>query len=369
MVIILALYLVAVWLVFFKFKVLPFNWPWRIVILASGVAVALTFIALINTLVPQGRVVVYGRVAEIAPSVSGTVIAVPVEANAHVKKGEVLFQIDPKSFESKVRQLEASLADAQQKAARLKVDLEGAGAEVTGLASQLAYAQARLDDISKLTQTGASAQFRLEDATAQVNTITAQLQGAKARQGSLKLTAESESGGENAIVAQTRAQLDDARQDLERTTVRAPFDGYASNIGLTPGSRATPARSALAFLAYDDPVLVAVFPQNGLGAVKPGARVSFFLNDVPGKLYETRVKNLLRGVSEGQASAVGTLARVNTFSPTAGYPARLEVPEGIDRALLLPGVSGVATAYHENAGPIGVLGTILTQIAAWMAYL
>ena len=369
MVIILALYLVIVWLVFFKFKLVPFNWPWRIAVLASGVAIALTFIALINTLVPQGRLVVYGRVAEITPDVAGTVVAVPVQANVYVKKGEILFQIDPAPFQFKVRQLEASLADAQQKAARLKVDLEGAGAEVVGLASQLGYSQTRLDDISKLTQSGASAQFRLEDATAQMNTIKAQLQGAQARQASLKIAAESEIAGENSIVAQTRAQLDDARRDLDHTTVRAPFNGYASNIGLVPGSRASPARSALAFLADDDLALVAVFPQNGLGAIKPGARVTFFLNDVPGKLHQAKIQGLLRGVGEGQASGSGTLARVSAFASTAGYPARVEIPEGVDKSVLLPGVSGVATVYHENAGPIGVLGTILTQIAAWTAYL
>ena len=369
MVIILALYLVIVWLVFFKFKLVPFNWPWRIVVLVSGAAVALTFIALINTLVPQGRLVVYGHVAEIAPDVAGIVLAVPVEANTHVKKGDVLFQIDSAPFQFKVRQLEAAFADAQQKAARLKADLQGADAEVAGLTSQFNYAKNRFDDITKLTQSGASAQFKQEDASAQVNTLTAQLQGAQARQRSLKLAAESEIGGENTAVAQTRAQLDDARRDLEHTTVRAPFDGYASNIGLTPGSRATPTRSALAFLADDDLALVAVFPQNGLSALKPGARVSFFLNDAPGKIYETKVQSLLRGVGEGQAGASGGLARVNTFSPAAGYPARLEIPERMDKAFLLPGVGGVATAYHENAGPIGVIGTILTHIAAWLAYL
>ena len=203
----------------------------------------------------------------------------------------------------------------------------------------------------------------------QLNTIAAQLQGAKARQASLKLAAESEIGGENTLVAQTRAQLDDARRDLEHTTVRAPFNGYASNIGLTPGSRAAPTRSALAFLDDDGLVLVAVFPQNGLAALKPGARVNFFLNDAPGTVYETKVQGLLRGVGEGQAGASGGLAHVNTFSPAAGYPARLDIPKGIDKAFLLPGVGGVATAYHDNAGPIGVIGTILIHVAAWLAYL
>ena len=83
-VIILALHSVIVWLAFFEFKVLPSNWPWRIDVLTSGVAVALTFVALINTLVPQGRLVAYGHVAEIAPVVAVRVYPISEVANAPV---------------------------------------------------------------------------------------------------------------------------------------------------------------------------------------------------------------------------------------------------------------------------------------------
>jgi multidrug resistance efflux pump len=369
MLIVTALYIVLVWLVFSRLKILPFNWPWRIAVVLAGIAIGAVFLGLINTLVPQGRLAVYGKVAEITPNVAGTVISVPVGANTKMKAGSVLFQLDPTPFQTKVRQLEAALADAEQRATRLKVDLQAAGADVDWLTSQLAYNATRCDDLEKLARSNSSSEFLLRDATAQVDSLATQLEAAKAKQTSLRLAAEAEIGGENTIVAQTHAQLDQAKWELNQTTIRAPADGYATNIGLTAGTRATPFRAAMSFVNAEEVTLVAVFPQNGLGAIKPGALVKFVLNNAPGAVYETTVDNLLSATGEGQAGASGMLTRVSSAAFAGSYPVRLNTPESVDKQLLLPGVSGVATAYHAKAGPIGTIGTVLTYIAAWLAYL
>ena len=56
MLIIVLLYVGAAWLLFFCFKLLPWNWPWRIVTVLLGVAIVAIFIALLNTLTPSGRI-------------------------------------------------------------------------------------------------------------------------------------------------------------------------------------------------------------------------------------------------------------------------------------------------------------------------
>ena len=64
MVIIALLYVGVAWLVFFRFRLLPWNWPWRIVTVLLGGAILAVFIALLNTLTPSGRIAVVGRVVE-----------------------------------------------------------------------------------------------------------------------------------------------------------------------------------------------------------------------------------------------------------------------------------------------------------------
>jgi inner membrane protein involved in colicin E2 resistance len=61
MLIIAILYIGITWLVFFRFKLLPWNWPWRIVTLLVGCAILAVFIALLNTLTHSGRIAVVGR--------------------------------------------------------------------------------------------------------------------------------------------------------------------------------------------------------------------------------------------------------------------------------------------------------------------
>src|SRR3954470_12254367 len=139
MIIILCLYLVALWAVFSKFKLVRWGWLSGTVLLLIGGFILAIFLALFNYLTPSGRVTVTGRVVEVTPNVTGQIVAIPVKPNVPVKKDDVLFQIDPAPFQYKVAQLQASLAAAKQQTQILKSNYEQATANVTGLTAQLAY--------------------------------------------------------------------------------------------------------------------------------------------------------------------------------------------------------------------------------------
>src|SRR5580704_17969665 len=102
MVIVALLYIFLAWLVFFQFKLLPWNWPWRIVALILGVAVVAVFVALLNTWTPSGRIAVIGRVVEVTPNVAGQVTEIDVQPNVLVNAGTILFQIERAPYEYKV---------------------------------------------------------------------------------------------------------------------------------------------------------------------------------------------------------------------------------------------------------------------------
>jgi hypothetical protein len=79
--------------------------------------------------------------------------------------------------------------------------------------------------------------------------------------------------------------------------------------------------------------------------------------------------DIARGIGQGQLAVSGTLARVGSGGITTEFPARLDIPQNIDRDLVRPGMSGSATVFSPNAGVIGTIASILLWVNAYLAYL
>src|SRR5450631_3104505 len=369
MVIILCLYLVALWAVFSKFKLVRWGWLSGTVSLLVGGFILATFLALFNYLTPSGRVTFTGRVVEVTPNVTGQIVAIPVKPNVPVKINDVLFQIDPAPFQYKVAQLQASLAAAKQQTEILKSNYEQATANVTGLTAQVAFNKKRLADIQTLAAEDANTQFQAQDRQNQYETALAQLNVAKAAQQSAKLALDSEIGGVNTTVAQIQAQLDNASWELSQTTVRAPADGYVTVVALSVGDRALQARSAMSFIVENEITMVGMFSQNGFQTIKEGTAVDIVFDNAPGHIYHAKITAIPRGVGQGQVAVSGTLARTNALGGATVFPAEISIPDGMSRESLRLGMSGSATAFADNAGVIGLLASILVWISSYTAYL
>jgi multidrug resistance efflux pump len=369
MIIILCLYIVALWLVFSKFKLVRWGWLSGTVSALIGVFILATFLALFNYLTPSGRVTVTGRVVEVTPNVTGQIVSIPVKPNVPVKANDVLFQIDPAPFQYKVSQLQASLAAAKQQTEILKSNYEQASANVVGLTAQVAFNAKRNADILTLATEGANTQFQAQDRQNQYETALAQLNVAKAAQQSAKLALDSEIGGVNTTVAQIQAQLENADWELSQTTIRAPADGYVTLVAVTVGDRALQARSAMSFIVENEITLVGMFSQNGFQTIKDGASVDIVFDNAPGRIYHAKITAIPKGVGQGQVAVSGTLARTNALGGATVFPAEISIPDGMSRESLRLGMSGSATAFADNAGVIGLLASILVWISSYTAYL
>jgi multidrug resistance efflux pump len=369
MIIILCLYLVALWAVFSRFKLVRWGWLSGTVSSLVGAFILATFLALFNYLTPSGRVTVTGRVVEVTPNVTGQIVAIPVKPNLPVKANDVLFQIDPAPFQYKVSQLQASLAAARQQTEILKSNYEQATANVAGLSAQVAFNAKRLADIQKLAAEDANTQFQAQDRQNQYETALAQLNVAKASQQSAKLAMDSEIGGVNTTVAQLQAQLDNANWELSQTTIRAPADGYVTVVALTVGDRAFQLRSAMSFIVEKEITLVGIFSQNGFQTIKEGAAVDIVFDNAPGRIYHARITAIPRGIGQGQIAVSGTLARTTALGGATSFPAEISIPDEMSRDSLRLGMSGSATAFAANAGVIGLLASILVWVSSYTAYL
>ena len=140
-------------------------------------------------------------------------------------------------------------------------------------------------------------------------------------------------------------------------------------MGLEKGERATAFRSVMSFIASDRIQLVGIFSQNGFQTIKPNAEVQFVLANDPGKIYSSTIGDILSGIGEGQVATAGILTRITSFAMTGEYPALIKQPKDIDPSALRPGMSGTATVYAPNSGPLGLLGWILLKVRALTLYL
>src|SRR5206468_6835226 len=141
----LGIYSFFVWLIFFKFKWLPWNFVSQVIAITLPIIGLTVLILLLNIVAPSSHDVrVVNYVVPINPPVRGLVTEVPIEPNRPIKKGDILFKVDPtpfeiavKSFDAQLAQARAQLITAESSARNLEEQLKGATGQKAALESKL----------------------------------------------------------------------------------------------------------------------------------------------------------------------------------------------------------------------------------------
>src|SRR5687767_7984335 len=200
--ILLGIYAFFVWLIFIKFKLLPWNTPWKVAVAIFPVVAIAAMLLILNIVAPTtGDVRVVNYVVPVVSQVRGRVVEVPVENNRAVKKDDVLFRVDPTPYQNEVHALEARLLSEEAKVGadqarvnevrarltesetserELAEQLNEATGQVASLAASLELARKRVGQNSELVKTGAGNRFDLEQAQTNVEELTAQLGASRA---------------------------------------------------------------------------------------------------------------------------------------------------------------------------------------------
>ena len=146
----LGIYSFFVWLIFIKFKWLPWNTQTQVTVAIIPIVGLTVLILLLNIYAPSSADVrVYKYTVPIVSEVRGRVIEVPVEeGNRLVKKGEVLFKIDPEPYRLAVNQLEAQLASAIASQKEQEESLKGARGKVSEARGAIDQDTARTGEVS-----------------------------------------------------------------------------------------------------------------------------------------------------------------------------------------------------------------------------
>src|SRR3954466_11385416 len=139
--ILLGIYCAIVWFIFFKKKWLPWNITSQVIVVTIPVVCLAIIILFMNIVAPSTHDIrAMNYVVPIVPRVTGTVTEVPIEPNRPIKKGDVLFKMDPAPFaapltaaRTTLAESEAKLVAAQATERRLKDQLANAAAKKAAL--------------------------------------------------------------------------------------------------------------------------------------------------------------------------------------------------------------------------------------------
>ena len=196
--ILLIIYSVIVWLIFFKFKWLPWNITSQVIVVTIPVIALTTLILFMNIMAPSSSDVrAMNYVIPIVPRITGQVTDVPIEPNRPIKKGDVLFKIDPVPFEAAVKAAEATLRG-------LKDQLNNAVAKKAALTPRIDLAKKRVEQFSALAATGAGKRADLEQAQSDLGNLESEFLAADATEQQSK-----------AQIVKSEADLRSAKYDLE----------------------------------------------------------------------------------------------------------------------------------------------------------
>ena len=396
----LGIYSVFVWLIFIKFKWLPWNTTSQVTVVIIPIVALTALILTLNVVAPSSpdvRVIKY--VVQVIPQVRGRVVEVPVEPNRLIKKGELLFRIDPTQYqndlnvakaklaadEAKLAQAAANLVDASAGARQLKEQLKSASGQVAALRPRLELARLRVRQNKELVASGAGDRFALEQAEANVTELQGQLATATANEAQVAQKLSGRVNGELATVAAARAQLatakaqvDVSRSDLanaqwnlDQTAVYAPANGYATNVQLRPGSYVTafPVAPAISFVEETYQV-IALYAQNELPLVEPGNVAEFALPTHPGRIIKAKVDSIVWAQGQGQMAQSGTLPQTGAYPVVPGrFPVKFEVAESDRDLFLAAGAIGHGAIYTEHVAAIHILRMVILRIGAITDYL
>ncbi len=386
-IILLGIYAFFAWLVFFKFKWLPWNITTQVITITLPIIGLTMLILVLNIVAPSSADVrVINYVVPINPPVRGLVTEVPIEPNSPIKKGDVLFQIDPtpyeisvKSFEAQIDQLQAQLVTARANSQNFEEQLKSATGQKEAIQAQLTLARLRLEQFQELAESGAGNKFDYEQAKTEVSNLEGQLASVRASEAQARenLDARTPDGDQaevakaKAQLASAEAQLADARWQLSQTTYHAPADGTVIALTLRPGTMAVPLPMVPAMnFVEDEQWILAIFAQNEVRKIKPGQEAEVAFKMYPGRIVKCKVDSIMWATAQGQLP-IGNMNTAGGVAPIPPYALAVRLlPDAKDRDLFLAsGAKGQGAVYTDSGHMIHILRKIILRVSAKLDWL
>ena len=319
--------------VIFKIFRIPVN-QWSLATAVLGGIVGISLLLLImnynHPFTREARI--YFVTTPIIPDIRGRVTEVAAEANKPLRAGDVLFKIEPTIYQSAASSAKAKVAVAiaerdRNKQAFDRYDSGNRNARAAG--KDLPYAEIDVEN----------------------------------RRG---LYLASEASYEDALAKQIEADF-----NLAQTIVRAPGQGYVTQVGLRPGMMANPLpmRPVMTFVHTDDHTLVGAFQQNALQRVMPGDDAEIAFDAVPGQVFKGKSRVVIGAISQGQIQAGGVLIDPSQISGEGRALVTIEITDDVSAYNIPFGSSAQVALLTHHWHELALLRRILLRMVSWKNFI
>ncbi|GBR12875.1 MULTISPECIES: efflux RND transporter periplasmic adaptor subunit [Asaia] len=256
------------------------------------------------------------NIVHLAPEVSGRIVTLAVHDNEKVRRGQLLYVIDPEPYTYRLQQAQAQVdglqAQIDVQTSQVSSQISHAGAEASAVQSaraRLALAQATQNRLTPLAGQGFVTREALDQARTETRSAEASLQqalqSAVAAHQAVRSVAPL-----RADLAAAQARLREAERDLRLTTVRAPCDGVVTDLNISAGEYATTGKPVFTLVDSEIWWAIANFRETQLVGLVPGQKVKVYAMAQPGKPITGTLESLNAGVVPDEGTSAGGLPKV-----------------------------------------------------------
>ncbi len=279
-------------------------------------------------------------IVSVSPQVNGQIVQVFVRNGAHVKRGDLLFRIDPQPYRVALEQAQAQFANAQLQTTQLRTQAAGTAADITGEQANLEIKRNAFSRQQALLRQGFTTRSDYDDALNEVRTAEQDLADARARAANAHSAL---APGQQPQIAQAQAAVDKAQLDLSRTDVRAPMDGVIENAdNLQVGQMAVTGLGMVSLVHSQSAWVEANFKEKDVGRMVRGQPATIEVDAYPGQKFEGHVQSIGAGTGSEFSLLPAQNANGNWVKVTQRVPVRIAF-DGTPAKPMIAGLSVNAT--------------------------
>jgi membrane fusion protein, multidrug efflux system len=282
----------------------------------------------------------------IAPHVSGPIVRLPIVDNQHVHKGDMLFVVDPRPYQAALDQAVAKLDLTNLEIQALQEAISAAHSEQIRREADLAYDRQYLARIEPLLSRHFvtandvfDARSKTRAAEAAVDNARSEVSKARNQLGQL--------GDINARRKQAEAEVYNAKLNVGYCYVRAPFDGYVTNLNIAVGQYANEGKQVVALVDNRTWYVMANFRENFLGSIRTGMKADVYLLAYPNVRFHGRVQGVGWALYQQNGATIEGLPQVeptlNWVRLSQRFPVRIVLDSRDPRHPFRMGATAVVT--------------------------
>ncbi|MGM0555305.1 MAG: efflux RND transporter periplasmic adaptor subunit [Myxococcota bacterium] len=236
--------------------------------------------------------------SDIGPEVGGIVDTLEVTAGDRVQHGQVLAELRPRDAKiaidkaaARVQTLEDELRQARSGPTDAEID--AAKARVSGAKSQLEQAEREVDRAERLHSQGLVTDAELDQKRTAVEQAESNLASARAEIERLRELPHPEGVRvARSRLEQARLDLEEARTNLDKTTLRAPFAGLVLDVDADPGERAGPGQTVVRVADMDTTEVYAEIDEDYFGRLQKGQSATLIFPSMPDETFSATLRQI-----------------------------------------------------------------------------